>query len=541
MLFLNINKIKQHDQKYHNLIQLLKSNSKEVFNSVKQFIILNSLVDIELLLNKILKNNYILCNEILTEKDLSEEKKELSLNIYLSKTTSFEENIFVETFSNYINSSKNYSNILKGITSDKLNNLLYLFRIKIKTLSGNPEEIINKSIIENNCYEINIDNLNLITNNNNNKDFYNKNYEFISKNEGVRKYINENINDYILNVFNNENIENKNEDSNNIDLFLKNEELSFINKKNIIEKYSFKVNKINEYDKELHSSLISTNNFLPTWDNIFNALQSSEKIIETIVNYLLKNENSIDGDSLNPDFKNTYEELLIYIVNHKNDLYTTSEFERFAKKSPFKVNLNSEYRNDDVLSVFIENNMFEFDESDFKILIDKQKSLLSYLKLYGNNVNDVFLTFFNSNIDSEILTTLLLHRDTSKSIKQKLINSFSRILIIDGFEEQLFALITKNNFTIPIDFLYKFTNSSLSNFNKCVLATHITPIETSDLGKFNTYVREAIPALKALDSNQKVRIELKDESKSKTLYNFAELNSLKTYKRNNRLTISKSS
>ena len=113
-----------------------------------------------------------------------------------------------------------------------------------------------------------------------------------SEAEDLKQYIEQNINEYIGNVF--LQIEtNTQEDEKYIVDLLNNEDLEIENKQSIIEKEEAKISDISEVkDKELWEFIFEKNKITASWKNILNYYQYKEQNLdEIIIDFISSEEN----------------------------------------------------------------------------------------------------------------------------------------------------------------------------------------------------------------------------------------------------------
>lgn len=501
---LNLIKLQTKNHKFLNICNLLKKET--VYDNVRKFIQSAEQGAILEFLSCIIKNgNTEICRNLLGDSQLVKEKKDLVVMILIETENDYVKHNSNNVITKYFEQSNNYIELLEKVTIDMAKAFLSQIKPIFHTLYSEANEITNFAI-ENNMYQINIKNLIIVFGINNENEFYNKNYEFISSNVDVKNYIDANINEYVQNVFtyNSNEFSNSDESSDIVIDLLNRENLTLINQYRIIEKYSFKIDQLQNYRDELHKCLLEHNRVQPTWGNIIFAYYKNSDFIETIKEFLIKNANEIQGGykldvvegEQDEACKEICESLFVDLLNAN---YTSEELKSLkiiASSLNISYQLNECFANDDALSIFIAAGRITYNKKYLQYLLDKHKSLQTYVYKYDNMVNDDFDEFFIG-IDSHALKSLILCENIGINIKQKLITEYGGKINVNGFEKEFYNTFTGSSLKIPVVLLMRFNNcNNLSNnekLNLAILASDKEDVEALPL--FMSYMENIFPEL----------------------------------------------
>lgn len=259
---------------------LLDENCKDVINCL-----IENINDFWSIVEKIENKEKYLKNiiKMASKANLNEIFKSKNMQIYFSNISSLS---FIDP--NDENTSKNIIDIIEK------------FKIKFKKLNDiKIHHVLYNHIIENNSYEINIDNFKtLFAEREENKNKFNeKNYTFFKelKNNKPFNYIKENLNEYIKNVF--LKLEYNTKESEEIVIELINNNIDEVLKKEIIKKQECKFYSLNDVNKNLQIFIIEQNKLICTIENIKYLLNLGYNF-NLIVKYLIQNENNIEQNIL---------------------------------------------------------------------------------------------------------------------------------------------------------------------------------------------------------------------------------------------------
>lgn len=297
----------------------------------------------------------------------------------------------------------------------------------------------------------------------------------------------------------------KNEGNDDIVIdILNRENMTLMNQYRIIEKYSFKIEQLQNYSDELHKSLLEHNRVRPTWSNILFAYYKNSDFNETIKEFLIKNANEIQGgyklDVEEGEEDETCKEICeSFFVDLINAYYTSEELiklKAIASSLNISYELNERFASDEALSIFIAAGRITYNKEDLQYLLDKPRSLQTYVCIYDNRINDNFDEFFIG-IDSHALKTLILCENIGVNIKQKLITEYGVKITVDGFEKEFYNIITNNSLKIPVVLLMRFIDcTNLTSNEKLNLATLASDKEDDEaLPLLMSFIENVLPEL----------------------------------------------
>lgn len=492
------------NNKFRNICNLLKKEI--VYDIIRKFIQSAEQGVISKFLSCIIKSgNTEICKNLLSDSQLIKEKKDLVIMTLIRAENDYVKHNSNNIITKYFEQSNNYIELLKNVSLEKAKTFLLQIAPRFYILYTEGNEITNFAI-ENNLYQINIGNLIKVFGISNEEKFYHKNYEFISSDVNVKNYIDANINEYLQNVFTcylNE-FPNYDESCDIVIDLLNRENITLMNQYRIIEKYSFKIERLQDYNDNLHKYLLEYNRVRPTWGNIIFAYYKNSDFKETIKEFLIKNASEIQGEyklgvvEIEEDEtrKEICESLFVDLINAD---YTSEELislEAIASSLNISYELNERYAGDETLSIFIAAGKIPYNKGSLQYLLDKHKSLQTYVCLYDNMVNDDFDEFFMG-INSHALNSLILCENIGVNIKQKLITEYGGKIIVNGFEKEFYNTFTSCSLKIPVVLLMRFVDCvNLTNnekLNLAILASDKEDVEALPL--FMSFMENIFPEL----------------------------------------------
>jgi len=244
---------------------------------------------------------------IIKKSDFSEKKKEeyfdfLFQNLEVEKLIEFNVD---NTLKEYIE-NKDQLSTFDVIQNEKYERLYKALDIKYRFISNQRDNLsLFRSIYENNHYQINVDMVNkmVLLNTGQEKEFEEKlkHGHFTILREPnlplrkLREYIDENINEYIQNVFLKIETNTQESEETLIEL-LKHATISSENKIAIIQKEEIKIidiSKVSE-DKTIWKELLKANKIEPNWDNLLYYYQQSDEFDDVLIDFFNQEENYIE-------------------------------------------------------------------------------------------------------------------------------------------------------------------------------------------------------------------------------------------------------
>ena len=255
-----------------------------------------------------------------------------------------------------------------------------------------------------------------------NLSFETSNYSAIqhSKCEPLIKYINEEIDTYIENVY--LKLENNViEDEESLKLLLNNDKLDSKLKLKIIEKVETKISDLSSInDIEVKKHLLIENKVVPKWDNVISYYKESEnKIDDSLVKYLnFENVNStLSKNKLvreNKDF-----EISLMLCNELTDV----NYDKFLNSCYFGWNKLNFEDVDFNKVVFLTNKVLNTTKDNYDILRENFKN--NHIKLLEKNFTEILVKFEDFEVDGNDILLIL------KSEKINIVNKFDFITKID--------------------------------------------------------------------------------------------------------------
>ncbi|MDY3324566.1 hypothetical protein PG637_02625 [Riemerella anatipestifer] len=410
-----------------------------------------------------------------------------------------------------------------------------------------------KFIYEKGHYKITIENILILLNEFGEKfgnlSFETTNYSAIqhSKCEPLIKYINENIDTYVENVY--LKLEkNVKEDEESLKLLLNNDKLNSKLKWKIIEKVETKISELSSIkDIEVKKHLLINNKVVPKWDNITNYYTESEnKIDDDLVKYLnfenvyleLSNE-KMDYESSTFKYSIFREKLLLtneisnesYLRLFENSIYKCNalSFENLDKDKVgylTKTILQTTKENYDLLKEHFKNLHIKLLENDFKTVLEKfedfevdENDILLILKSEKINVNNKF--DFITKIDEEVIVCnkevakivgkIILQK--SKEIDLKIDTKKSILNSLESIESKVKFVILHNE-SLEISELIELTKNISSSYSSLFKKQHKPTFEA------NSYNRVLLEILKSKGLIRNFDIDKKKKNLIRAVANY---------------------
>jgi dephospho-CoA kinase len=323
------------------------------------------------------------------------------------------------------NYDKNYSPIWFESQIEKLLPLLNIKILRLEQPNENSKYLF-ELIYKKGHYKITNENILLLLNEFSeefdNLSFETTNYSAIqnSKCEPLIKYINEEIDNYIENVY--LKLENNViEDEESLKLLLNNDKLDSKLKLKIIEKVETKISDLSSInDIEVKKYLLIENKVVPKWDNVISYYKESEnKIDDSLVKYLnFENVNStLSKNKLvreNKDF-----EISLMLCNELTDV----NYDKFLNSCYFGWNKLNFEDVDFNKVVFLTNKVLNTTKDNYDILRENFKN--NHIKLLEKNFTEILVKFEDFEADGNDILLIL------KSEKINIVNKFDFITKID--------------------------------------------------------------------------------------------------------------
>lgn len=484
----------ENDQKFNNFMNMLadKKNSI-VFKSLQDFFKLADDNIADEVLKELTNKRKIFCKEIISSGELTVEKQDFILVEFIKYSLNFDDENIGKDVKNYIANHSNYLKLLANVGDiEKVKKFIQIMNPKFKKIQRAEEghnELID-FIINNCCYEVNLDNLEYVFNVNSDlpdNEFYTKNYEFILASGNVKaiEYISKNIDNYVRNILLNDKITCAYESEENILSLLQNESVNIANKKSLIRKANVKFNNVSAIMPELFEDIFAFDKAEATW---FNVQFAYEKCGFECVKEFINRDNFVSDDfvAIAGIDQATPLKLIISILEEFN----TEEIKNVYKYMNFIVDLaavKSDKIHENALEALIGSNKSKFNLSDINLLWDKPKLLCAYIVSHNEDIIKNFDSFFSKTPSQNCLAEIIGDNAIDISIKQKIINKFIAVIDISGFEN-VYAEYILSGQAVPNRILWQFGNTDLSSGKKIEILSVCNFGNSKDLTKLKEYL-----------------------------------------------------
>ena len=400
----------------------------------------------------------------------------------------------------YIMNQSDFLTLMKDIKdSNKIKKIVETLNIKFASLDSSTEESkdLFDYVYENNHYQISAKNIALMLKekgtNISPEKLNNANYSTIldSDCQPLIDYINENIFDYVKNVFLKipENISESKEVV--IQLLNNSKDLNDHLKLEIIKKQIAKIDELSLIkDLKIKEMLIQNNKVISNWNNIYNyyELLEPKELDETLINFFNKdlNYNTLSNISLKQDNKKTEEFITTFSIKliYCNDLSLDS-YVNLIKKVPYTWGSlsfeNLDY--DKIEWMVIEKKILSLSTKNFNKLKEHFSDL--HITLIENNQNIFLIKFDQYSLDKKDILLLLNSGTITNKNKVELIQKTDDNIIIEDNEiGKIVCFILAISSYIPLEYkvlesLFKHSNS-IENRIK-LLNKHIDKITNAQI------------------------------------------------------------
>ena len=418
--------------------------------------------------------------QYLTTIDYSEDKKNAYLKAIITylNINEIKQQDVKSSLSNYIAGKSDFLSFISDMDEEKINSMLKELNIKFLNLSQ-PEEgnKVFDFIYENNLYKINFDmvklfavtkgrieNVNL---------FETENYTTIisSGTKPLIKYVNDNIQTYVSNVFFQVS-NNTKESEESILSLLNNDGIKIEDRKKIIDISENKVMKLSAItSQELKEYLINQSKIAPTWENIILYYSSNEKTIDNALTAFFnieKNYSELSKSKLNKE--NETEKSFM------NSFVTTASisdisFEKIMLSNPFVYSaLDFQDLSERKISIMIEDTTLQLSPERFLFIKENFAGL--HIKLLEKEPETFIEKFVDYTIDTNDISKILQSSKFKIEQKTYIIQNIDKSLIIGdvGLSNIVCELLCDQNpITIDSDLFTALIRSSHSINNKIKL------------------------------------------------------------------------
>lgn len=314
--------------------------------------------------------------------------------------------------------------------------IISLLNIKFENLDGSDlESPLGEYILENNCYEINQDTIKTILKNKykvTDKNIKNRNYSSIiqTNNNAIIAYIQENIKEYVSNIFLNEDalIEDAEEDIVNL---LNNKKLEISAKEEIINKLeTATITHIDEMNKDLWETLIVNDKVYPSWNNVIEYYYEKEELNEELIEYINANVKTLSKSKID-EADNFAEDVQQEFCD---DVIREERISEEIMKSLTSFNIDEEILKTNLsnqrVEQMIEGEMLPMESSTYKIVRENYKVLLP--KYVAMEPSFFVREKENLEYDKNDIKGILANTKLSKEEKQNIFISFNDKIACDN-------------------------------------------------------------------------------------------------------------
>ncbi len=390
--------------------------------------------------------------------DIENMNSSLILTTYISQLTHFLKLISDEKYFN------------------KIERLIERLDVKFKCIEKNMyEPTLLDFVYKNNRYDINEDIIELIIEKYSDKtsnDLRRANYTTI-RNSGCEfliEYIENNINEYIENVF--LKLATNVEESENTMIDLLKKQISHENKYAIIEKERVIISDITSIDKELWDKLILNKKVNVNWFNIITYYSKSMEINKTVFNYLNEEEIYIKLSKLKMNDNNYFEEsvvekLSLQLIKCKD--IKEESFKELLRSMPYRYdNLDVDDLSDNRINNIIKNKNLNLTLDNYNLVKEHYISSLVLLIIYNM---DVYLDNPGKyKLNSQEINRLL-DSSISKEEKISIIQNIDEDSIAEDMEliNKVVYYVLNNDIYLKEDTLIKIIESEIEENKKIML------------------------------------------------------------------------
>ncbi len=250
------------------------------------------------------------------------------------------------------------------------------------------------------------------------------------------EYINDNINEYIKNVFLEIDTNTKESEEVVIEL-LNNDDIEENLKVKIIEKQEVKISNINNVDETLWEYLFKNNKVVSVWSNTFKYYNNNDTDNTILIDYLNIKENAENVSKIKcgkeySEENEFFTQGLLKLIIKTND-FTVESYEYLIKNTGWSYNdLDISNVDEDKILLLIKYNRFQFEKVCFDTLKENTDTL--HISLIEKNKNSLLEEFEKFEFETDdIIKILQLDRNIlSDSIKKDLIEKIDYDLITNA-------------------------------------------------------------------------------------------------------------
>lgn len=459
---------KHHTYKFQNLINTLLSDETSCVLLAK-FVKKVSDVDLlQIIFDELLVRKNLFVHALLTDNDIESWKKDKVIASLIKTSIDVSRLNYENCITNYCAKHHDF-NLCYG--EDTKENAVVAFLNVVKPvfehLPNLKEGSIRDCIIDKRYYQINTNNLReVLSIDLNDEKFANQNYETLSANAKVKSYVDSNITDYVVNVLFYDNITGIGESQTNFDI-LNNPSTTIENKKKLIKKFAFALNKVKGLNTGLFEEIVDYDRMEPSWENILEVLMTVST--DKILNFILRHNCIVKGD-----FKACPRDRQINFfkrwAEYKFENSESSTFMQILPPNEIKVNLSdivTSSTNDLSLNALLLHGNIAYNSTDWPRLKAFDFARIEYVKIYSKEIAanaNIFFGFAKPNQIS-FLEETLKESILPSDIVNKLLSDYQSAIQIDSNNKRLYIEIgQRTGIKLSIEFLVKLLkNCNLSD------------------------------------------------------------------------------
>lgn len=459
---------KHHTYKFQNLIKTLLSDEISCALLV-EFVKKVSDVDLlQIIFDELLARKNLFVHALLTDNDIESWKKDKVIASLIKTSIDVSRLNYENCITNYCAKHHDF-NLCYG--EDTKENAVVAFLNVVKPvfehLPNLKEGSIRDCIIDKRYYQINTNNLReVLSIDLNDEKFANQNYETLSANAKVKSYVDSNITDYVVNVLFDDNITGIGEPQTNFDI-LNNPSTTIENKKKLIKKFAFALNKVKGLNTGLFEEIVDYDRMEPSWENILEVLMTVST--DKILNFILRHNCIVKGD-----FKACPRDRQINFfkrwAEYKFENSESSTFMQILPPNEIKVNLSdivTSSTNDLSLNALLLHGNIAYNSTDWPRLKAFDFARIEYVKIYSKEIAanaNIFFGFAKPNQIS-FLEETLKESILPSDIVNKLLSDYQSAIQIDSNNKRLYIEIgQRTGIKLSIEFLVKLLkNCNLSD------------------------------------------------------------------------------
>lgn len=391
-----------------------------------------------------------------TKSNFSSERKQLYFKLIIEHADINDIKKLYESsyFKQYLLARKDFPNVIPQV--ERLKNIIKTLDIKFTDLDGNemPSKDFLNYIFTGNFYSLTIPMIKLIlslSDKFNEADFNSKNYSVISNSglDKLYKYINENINEYIKNVYLKLSENNRDEEKYLAGL-LNNEKLILDHKLSVIKQVQTKISDLSKINDLVGQELLLEEfKVVPTWENLYHYYeQNDNQISDSIIIFLENSENSLSlsktkiKTDLSGERKHT--DFIIKLIT--NDKFSDEAYEGILQSVPYNfISLLLNGLSESKILLLIKYSILQFNKTNY--LAIKESFPRSHIKFLEKNKSKYLATISEYEVDNNDVLMILKSVNFTTTEKNQVVERVSEDLLSVNAEsiKTLGQLILTNN------------------------------------------------------------------------------------------------